>query len=387
MRVYNYVKEFCRRGHEVQVIAPLHVSMKEVYDKIGHVTVKPINEIKISRFEKNRELRYILYILLSAIRCLFVTRRVAFDALISHNCISMLGALPAAKLRRMPLILDLTDIMTGFFQFYKVPKPFRWFLRFLITFEVRLFRMADKIIVVSDALRDVLIASGIESGKITVIHDGVDTGLFNNNTSDEKVRREHHLGENPVILFMGLIDAYQGLDCLAKAASKVLAKFPSAIFLIVGSGTALNSVEELAKKLGVSNSFIFTGWVPHERIPEYVKCADVCVITHLPSFSNEVLFPVKLIEYWAMGKPVVAPKLRNIEYIVKDGETGVLYTPANSDELANHTISLLSNPSKARAIGENAMKLAVNEFSWSKLVSRVVNVCEQTCVRSLNNEN
>ena len=109
---------------------------------------------------------------------------------------------------------------------------------------------------------------------------------------------------SPIVCFTGSLFPYQGVDLLIRAAPAILARDPAILFLIVGDGPRLRESMDLVKESEVAGSFHFTGRVPYQKVPLYINAADLCVAPKKPILSG--YSPLKLYEYMACGKPVIA---------------------------------------------------------------------------------
>ena len=129
--------------------------------------------------------------------------------------------------------------------------------------------------------------------------------------------------------------------------------------------------EKQVKKLGLEKSFIFLGRKPHTEIPKFLLCADVCI----DSFPDEPYYaaahPVKLLEYGACAKPVVATKVYETEKLLKHNSHGFLASPSNPDEFAKYLISLLESSELRYKMGTTFSNHIQKNFSWKTLAENL----------------
>ena len=172
--------------------------------------------------------------------------------------------------------------------------------------------------------------------------------------------------DRPVVVFSGSFRPWHGADVLVRAA----AKLSEASFLFLGDGPTLRQTRELAVELGVEERVVFTGAVPYDEMPSYVKCADVGVAPYQPRRLGQMQLgffwsPLKIFEYMATGLPVVSLDVPPLREIVRPTE-GVLLAEGDIDAMVEAIRSLLRDPEAARAKGRSGRERVVAEFSWQR---------------------
>jgi len=231
----------------------------------------------------------------------------------------------------------------------------------------------DYIITVSHYLKKELINNyGIDKDAIKVIYNGIDAQRFNPNVRGDAIRQRYGLKDNPVILYIGRLVPYKGLQFLLRAIPTVLQEFPDVKFLVGGSmRDDMLNFSGIAKDLGIKNSVIFTGFVPDELIPELYACCDIFCYPSL--WEGFGLTPG---EAQASGKPVVAFNTCAIPEVVDNGNTGLLVEPRNHGQIAEAIVSLLGDEKLLRRMGSEGRKRVLRLFSWDKAVEETVKVYE-----------
>lgn len=234
------------------------------------------------------------------------------------------------------------------------------------------FKNANKILAITDYLRKDLEKKGVDTNKIHIVPNGVDLDLFNperyNKNSIEKLRQSFNA--NKIIVFAG---ALQDLNIIINSAKKVIENVKDVKYVIIGdhrSPARSKTVwENKVKEKGLENSFLFLGRKPREEIPQYLLSSDVCI----DSFPNEPYYaaahPIKLLEYGACEKPVVATKVSETEKIIKHGVYGFLADPDNPSEFADHLITLLNSKELREKFGKEFSKYIRNNFGWNKIAN------------------
>jgi glycosyltransferase involved in cell wall biosynthesis len=238
------------------------------------------------------------------------------------------------------------------------------------TIEEKLFSHADRIIVVSNELKKYVLKFNVTPDKITVIPNGVDINLFNPKISGTKIRRKYGLNKDKVVCFIGSLMAWHGAENIIRVANEMADSHPKVKFLIVGSGT----LEEKLKTMAGEN-VVFTGSVEHKLIPEYLAASDIAVAPY-PKMDFFYFSPIKLFEYMASGKAIVASDMGQIGEVIEHEKTGLLIEPGNVRALKESIEYLLDNPQLRRKLGRNARK-AAESYTWENNAKRVMKIYEE----------
>jgi glycosyltransferase involved in cell wall biosynthesis len=142
----------------------------------------------------------------------------------------------------------------------------------------------------------------------------------------------------------------------------------------VGDGPARKTIESKVEELGITHAVVFTGLVPHTRVPEMLSVADV-VTAPYPRLPQELWFsPLKLYEYMAAGKAIVAAGAGQIADVIRSGHNGILCEPGNVNEFAQATIRLLTDDAERGRLGRNAQQQAIERHSWGRYARQVEKV-------------
>ncbi len=225
---------------------------------------------------------------------------------------------------------------------------------------------ARKVIVVSEKLKK-LAKDQFEIGKVIVIHNGVP--LEKVLQKDQTLERRR--GDRVVLSVSNLI-CTKGIDLNIRAVSHLVGKYPDLRYVVVGDGSLKKSLQRLAHELGLKEKVEFVGRLPHEKVMEYMTN---CEIFSLPSWQEG--FGVAYIEAMAHGKPVIACRGEGSEDFIEHGKTGMLVKPRDVNSLVEALDFLLSHPEKAKAMGERARKLVLENFTWEKNAEKTISVYEE----------
>src|SRR5262249_6955301 len=158
----------------------------------------------------------------------------------------------------------------------------------------------------------------VPSEQVVVMTNGVDHDTFNPAVSGAEVRRKHDLGDRLVIGFVGWFRKWHGLELLLEAYHAARLAERGARLVLVGEGPARPDHDSSVSAHGLGRDVVFTGPVDHLHIPAYVAAMDVAVQPSAPEYAC----PMKIVEYMAMAKCVVAPDQPNIREILRAGHSG-----------------------------------------------------------------
>lgn len=237
-----------------------------------------------------------------------------------------------------------------------------------------------QIVVVSRALKSVVVERwGVPSSRVSVVPNAVNIQKFNPSLNGSEVRRRYKLDAKHIILFIGEIAPWQGLDHLLIALSQVVRREPSATAVIVGGVKGvhqkyLNYLLSITEKIGLKNHVMFTGMRPYQEIPYIISAADVAVAPFIKLEEGSLGFsPLKILEYMAVGKPIVATKVSHIEEILQDG-TDALLVDFSPEEMAKAILKILRDKALSERLGASARKKAARSFTWEKIAEKLEGV-------------
>jgi len=218
--------------------------------------------------------------------------------------------------------------------------------------------------------------------KIEIISNGVNTKVFHP-IQDEPLLLDlkQKLGikkEEMVIAFVGNLAPWQGVDIFIESALKLLPNEKRLKFLIVGDGLLMNSLMKKALDSGYGEIFIFAGMVSYGETPSLINISDVCVAPFISKRNRKTgVSPLKIFEYMACGKPVVASRVEGLEFIENEG-VGRLVVPEDPIMLGKTLVDLLEHPKERIEMGQRGRQLVLKQFAWDSKVMKI-----ETLLRNL----
>ena len=289
-------------------------------------------------------------------------RRHGIQIVHSYTAPANMFAIPAAKLAGARVVASIRDMSV--------------YLSSKQKYAQRLIcKLADRIVVNANAIKDRLVAEGYDGSRICVIPNGIDLARFDQPRATGCIHRELGLPANaPLIGVVGRVCRRKGIEDFLTAAAMVTSRFPTARYLIVGEaltaggGTIVRDYayeRELmrqAAQLGLQDRVVFTGFRP-----DVERVLNELTVSVLPSLSEGL--SNSLLESMAAGVPVVATRVGGTAEAVQDGENGLLLPPGDPNALSAAICRLLDAPAFAARLGEEGRRSVADRFSMTRLVN------------------
>lgn len=277
--------------------------------------------------------------------------------------------------------------------------------------ELYTLQTADKIVTPSKITRLYLESLKLPADKIHVIPNGIDTSLFHPNVEpfdldahqitvptanpaeEEEPEPENHdelegdkqeqtqliADEEKRLLYIGTYAHWQGLPTLIQALPALIADHNLKLY-IMGRGrkAQFKLLVKMIRKLQLTQQVVFIQAVPHQMVPAFIQAADICIAPLAYNDRNvtQGCCPLKILEYMACGKPIVASNLPVVRELVTPYQEAILAEPNNTQALALAIKQLIEHPAYAENIGSNAAGRAAKEFSWALAQARLNRVIE-----------
>lgn len=232
----------------------------------------------------------------------------------------------------------------------------------------------NKIICVSESLKERLIQLKIKEDKLKMIPNGVDitefvrrpqTTLLDKYLSGKKAHKR--------VVFVGRLDIQKGVEYLIRAIPIVISKYEKVHFFILGNGILEIMLKKLAKELQIQEYVTFMNFIPLERMPDFYSSADIFC---LPSLHEG--FPLSIAESLSIGLIIVASAIEGIPEAIIENKNGYLVKPGNISELSDKLVKALTlNDDKVDEIRNNNIKLSKEKYSWQIIVREILKVYKE----------
>ncbi len=307
------------------------------------------------------ELAYNFY---AYFRNLEITRKNRIAFIYERHAFFLFSTAILASLRNIPLIVEVNELI-GDERIRRQP-----LMKAVAEWTDRVvFSKAALIVVVSPHLRRRIISSGIPEQRVLVLPNAIHPEEFVPDLPPDKVRRS--LGLKPsdlVIAFVGWFVPWHRLDWTMECFASMTSDHPKARLVLFGDGDLKDQLVSKARQLGIQEKVLFPGPIDHEQIPNHLNAADVCLIPH----SNAFRSPIKLFEYMALGKAIVAPATEPISAVVSDEQEALLFPMGSKDGFMKALDRLLSSESLRAELGGRARSHVLTHHTWDQNAQQVL---------------
>ena len=232
------------------------------------------------------------------------------------------------------------------------------------------YRLADRIVAISENVRQVLMSDGVPEGKIVLIRSGINLERFAGGTPDPGFRARWQIP--PEAILVGTVAAFTGhkdYPTFLRAAALASERDSRLRFLAVGDGVLFVSMREFASQLGLQGKLIFVG--RQDDVGPFLRALDIFVLA-----SKKEGLGTSVLDAMALGKAVAATQAGGIPEMVQHGKTGLLVPPRDFAALAEAILKLAQDPALRAVLGEAAKSRAV-DFDYHRMVASYLVLLEQ----------
>jgi glycosyltransferase involved in cell wall biosynthesis len=275
------------------------------------------------------------------------------DVILGNDILTTYLAYRAAKKNNIPAIHYTIDVD------YRLI-PFKFLQPIGKIFESKNIRSADLVIAINEGLREYTIRMGANPAKTLVIRASVDSQRYDPRIDGGKIRGEYGIRKDDTVLFFtGWLYHFSGLKEVALELSKIQDK--NIKLLIVGDGDAYEDLQKIREKHNMQDRVILTGKRPFEEMPAFVAASDICLLPAYPAerIMHDIV-PIKMYEYMAMKKPVIATGFPGIRKEFGKGN-GVVYIDRPEDAVEK-AVELVASGS-VNELGSRARRF-IEKYSW-----------------------
>jgi glycosyltransferase involved in cell wall biosynthesis len=368
------VEEMVRRGWEVHLFCPKVKDADSVRERFK-VELHQFTRWEMGRYTKLRNAKYLLYP--SALEDLVVDTAAGkpYDFVFSQHAIA---AVTAGRLKRkwgVPVVMNFLDYLTGFMETWPIwlaPPPA---LAVLKRYELSLPRRYDVngLLTVSDTLADYFQRNGYPSEKIVPIYYGYDARLF-----PFREPKPWDGKRPPVIVMHGSLDHHHLRDIALVAMERVISEMPEAIFRFVGQKTgALEAFLQRAKSRVPNTQVQTIGFVPYTDVAQHLHSADLGIVPYEESTGTHCAFVAKIVEYLAVGLPVVSTSINSAARYFGNEPT-VKFAGFDGNRFGESILQSLRNPppnliEAAQAASERVSR----ELDWRAISRKACDLVEK----------
>jgi glycosyltransferase involved in cell wall biosynthesis len=291
-----------------------------------------------------------------------------YDAIHSHEEAGIMAVL-FSRMYGLPHVYDMHSSLPDQLDNFKFSNS--KFLKLAFDWMERLvLREADAVIGICDSLVD-KVREMEENDQITLIENVAESHAMDEVAEEEvtALRRKYQLEGKKVILYIGTFEAYQGLDILLKAYQHLLKDHQDTVLLMVGgSKKQVAEISDMAVTMGLADSCRFTGQVPHDDVPKFLKLADLLTSPR----SRGTNTPLKIYSYLRSGKPIVATDLYTHTQVLNSDVAELVN--ANGQDFAAGMAKILADPEHGKELANNAFALSEDKYSYRSYVEKTESV-------------
>jgi glycosyltransferase involved in cell wall biosynthesis len=274
-----------------------------------------------------------------------------------------LAGLMLARRWRVPLVLEANSSEVE----WRRRWSYLWYAPLAEACERFLLGRADAVVTVSDNAAAELERMGAPHERLCVLPNAVEVDRFANASP----RPLPFSNGGPVVGFVGLFYRWHGVRHLAQAFVELHSRLPGVRLVLVGDGVDRPVVRGILEAAGVMDACHLPGLVDRDAVPGYLAAADILVSPHA-AMKDFVGSPIKIFEYMATGRAIVASRLGQLETLLQDGHTAVLVPPGDEGALAAALERVARNATLRAALGTRAQQEALRSHSWEARVRELL---------------
>ena len=317
-------------------------------------------------------LNYSRFFLSAVIRLTKLLIKNKYDVIQVHNLPDYLvfcAFIP--KLLRIPIILDLHDLMPEFFA-GRFNKRMPFMAKLIYWQEHLACKFADHVITVSEHWRQALMKRGVPEHKCSVVMNVADANIFSP-CVDENYHRTR--SDQFRLIYHGSIHERYGLDLAVVAVDNVRKEIPNIHLTLIGHGEFLPQIVGMVEERDLSQYITIENLHLAEELPGIIQSNDLGVVPYQNDVFTDGLLPTKLMEYAALGLPAIASRTTAIQAYFTDTNVE-FFEPGNADDLARVIRNLYDNPSRLEELSRGSQKFN-QRYNWSKVGAEYVALVEQ----------
>ena len=287
----------------------------------------------------------------------------------------------AAYLRNKPLHYDWDDWEEQIWYESCGRKLHSRFIGFSFKFLERILPLlADSISCASNHLGILTKNFGVNEEFIFEAPVGADLDKFRPGLNGEHVKQAYRIQKDEeIVLYIGQLHGAQYVDLFIQAAEFVLNKRQNVKFMIVGDGFLQSRLRQLVYDLGLREKIIFTGAVQHDAIPSYIAASSICVAPFRDTSVTRCKSPLKIVEYMASGKAIVASNVGEVGKMLTGA--GILTKAGDHRQLAEGILKLLTDKNLRDKLGKAARKKAEEQFNWPRTAANLMRAYQKISQR------
>jgi glycosyltransferase involved in cell wall biosynthesis len=364
IHIREIIASLRRDGHDVLEAAL--VRSDDASSARGERTPSFLGRAKAHLPDLLRELAELGYNLVGSFKLLSAARRFKPDFIYERYALFNFSGVLVARWLRIPLILEVNSPLAqeqADLGAQRLGGLARWSERFICN-------RASVVVTVSTPLRNILTELGVDERRVVVMGNGVDPERFHGlRAAGDGVREKYGLEGKRVVGFVGWIREWHGIEDLIRGMPTWPQELEDVHLLVIGDGPARANIEAAAEECGVRERIHVTGAVAHAQIIEHLAAIDVALQPAATSYAS----PMKIFEYLAMAKPVIAVDQKNTREILEEGRTAMFFPPGDRTAFVNAVREIFSDQQRLEQMSQMARHaIFEREFLWDRNAQKVI---------------
>jgi len=382
-RINDLSRCFIKRGHQVHVNTcyPNHpTGVLYPHYTAGRYMEECISGIGVSRYwtyiAANRGFvkklaGHVSFLLSTALQG--HRRHLQPDVLIgtSPTFFAAIAAAEQSIRRRIPFVMEVRDLWPAIFVELGVLKN-PLLIGMLEKMELWLYRRAARVVTVTRAFREDLIARGVPPEKVVNIPNGADLDYWKPQDKDQQLRNRLGLQNKFVVLYIGAHGISHALQRILECAA-MLKQQHRIHFLFVGDGAEKPALVEYARQAELTN-VTFHGSVDEDAVMSFYALSDICLVPLRDISLFDAFIPSKMFEIMAMERPILASLKGEAADIINHSESGIVVPPEDAGAIKEAVLSMFANQQRNREFGHNGRRFAREHYNRQTLADRYLEV-------------
>ena len=284
----------------------------------------------------------------------------------------MFPAWLVCKLRRIPFVMEVRDLWPASAVQMGILKN-RQLIGIMAWMERVLYNQSEKIVALTEGIRDDICSRGWPKTKVELVTCGVDFDkLYPDAPGAAFIRDKHGWQDKKIVLYFGALGEANNLLVTLRTAQRLQSR-QDIVFVLIGDGMKRVDTEKQVTALGLKNVLVLPP-VPKDEARLYINAADLCLVTlrDIPLFDRAI--PTKLIDYMACGKAVLCGIRGGADRIVDDAGAGVMFEPDNDEQLSELVAELLQDAKRVERMGAGGLAYVQSRFAAATMREQMESV-------------
>jgi glycosyltransferase involved in cell wall biosynthesis len=286
-----------------------------------------------------------------------------------HSAASLLVAF-IARLFSRPCVVEINDIVVDKLQFSRTSRLKGLWIRL---YHYCTYHLADLLLPVTEQIGSwIKDKYRLDPRRVVVVPNGVNPYRFSPKPIQEARWRYRLPLDSKVVLSLGSLFPWVGIETLIDAAPKVLDVYPNTLF-VIGSGEEpyLSNIKKAVSRSKLMDAFLFFGFIPWDDASWFISTSDICVAPFIFKSTRSGISSLRVFSYLACGRAVIGSDIPGLGDMLEKEKIGSSFPMGDHNALARSLIELLGKPERARKMGERGRKFVLSSHSWEGIVTRL----------------